>query len=437
MIGKFFATGSLLIALGLLNTSYADSARNQANNMLLERGWISGPNTRNDGSEFFVAIGTATIGQSAGSTGFVSARQSAFDRAMLEAKAELLKFQQLEISRNVTSFFIEPSDTQERARINEIRKQGFVLEAAKATASAAATDIADLSELQTGSVLANQAQLLIIQQADNALRELGLDPSKPVAEQEIQKILSQEQFSRMVTQSARGELRGMMAFQVFENVPKGEKGEIAVVGISSQRLSQLAGSLFDGKSVDAPLDLKSLISKIPDEDQLPYTFGVQMAKDSSGVPVLIAFAQAEPRTSSTRSLQSASAKAQLLANGMIRSFAGEQMAMSDQEITNEINTELSNGVTVADLDASFEQRREAFASAMQIKGLTTLKEWDSLHPETNQPIAGVVVAWAPQTAGFAGLINRQQQVTPTSSSNKSKATESSYSGTGAAASDDF
>ena len=33
MIGKFFATGSLLIALGLLNTSYADSARNQANNM--------------------------------------------------------------------------------------------------------------------------------------------------------------------------------------------------------------------------------------------------------------------------------------------------------------------------------------------------------------------------------------------------------------------
>ena len=176
---------------------------------------------------------------------------------MLEAKAELLKFQQLEISRTVTSFFIEPSDTQERARINEIRKQGFVLEAAKATASAAATDIADLSELQTGSVLANQAQLLIIQQADNALRELGLDPSKPVAEQEIQKILSQEQFSRMVTQSARGELRGMMAFQVFENVPKGEKGEIAVVGISSQRLSQLAGSLFDGKSVDAPLTSKA------------------------------------------------------------------------------------------------------------------------------------------------------------------------------------
>ena len=161
-----------------------------------------------------------------------------------------------------------------------------------------------------------------------------------------------------------------------------------------------------------------------------------MAKDSSGVPVLIAFAQAEPRTSSTRSLQSASA--QLAASQRHDPvFAGEQMAMSDQEITNEINTELSNGVTVADLDASFEQRREAFASAMQIKGLTTLKEWDSLHPETNQPIAGVVVAWAPQTAGFAGLINRQQQVAPTSSSNKSKATESSYSGTGAAASDDF
>ena len=96
------------------------------------------------------------------------------------------------------------------ARINEIRKQGFVLEAAKATASAAATDIADLSELQTGSVLANQAQLLIIQQADNALQNWAwTPPSRLLAG--IQKILSQEQFSRMVTQSARGELRGMMA----------------------------------------------------------------------------------------------------------------------------------------------------------------------------------------------------------------------------------
>ena len=74
---------------------------------LNSRGWYEGENTKKDGSTFFIAVGKGTIAAGRSDPCWVTSRQLAFDKAMLNAKREMLQFQEQKISTELESEYQE------------------------------------------------------------------------------------------------------------------------------------------------------------------------------------------------------------------------------------------------------------------------------------------------------------------------------------------
>ena len=382
--------------------SNAPSVRDLIDDYLNSKGWTEGDNEKN-GKKFFVAVGVGTIAARRDSNMYISSRSNAYQKAFISAQRDMVQFLESEINAYFESSYAEPSEAREKARIEELTKQGIVLQAAKAQAAALSADIQELAENRTQVTAAIQAERLLKLEIDKRLIDAGFDPNQPVESQELKKILSTEGFKDATKIVANSRVAGMQAFKTFEVLPEGNQGTIGVVAIYSDRLHNLANALFSGKELLIPegTPRKPLKEQIPqNESVLIGTFGVTAKVDEHGQLSLVSYGQAGARSNSSRSLDAAERKARLAAFQQIRFFAGAMVKTLESAEKSENLTELQNEI-VAVTDDSYEESINVTAEALKISGLKTIKRWHSKHPLTGHYIAGQVVVWQPQSSTLA------------------------------------
>ena len=375
---------------------------------LSTKGWSQGVNKNTKtGKTFFISTGTGIISSDRDSKNFISSRQNAFDKAMLEAKKELTTFLEQEIGSTLSNERSSPSETREKERIERLTREGMALQAAKAQAESLSADAENYSESKGVLSLATagiQAERLLNAEIDRELKNRGFDPDQPVEEQLIKKILESEKFKRAITAAAKARLVGVQAYRTFEIIPSSGRGEIGVIAIYSSRLEAVANSLFSGDSSIVPVGTpkESLKNQIPkNKTALITTFGTQVKRDETGQFAIVAYAQQGSRTKSKLSEKSAYKRAALVAKSQIRFFAGEIMAVRESLEQSENITEYADESSQTDFDESYSEHVNAVAKNLNISGIKTLFRWKTSHPLTGHVIIGVVVSWSASEMDFA------------------------------------
>ena len=401
------------------------SVRDNIDEFLSSKGYTEGSNTRSKGGEIYIAVGTATIQAQRNSSAYMNSRINAFDKAMTNAKKQMAEYFGVEIQKDIISDFSEGESPAERKK-----RQADVVAA-----------------LEEPGII-KKTEALINAKLDQLLEEEGVDLTQPVPEETVQKVVNSEIFKNTIKSVAKARIVGLQTWKVFEESPEGAKGQIGVVAVYSDKLHQMANALFSGNFSNLPTGApkKPIVKQIPkDVDVLMSTFGVQQKRDENGHLVLVAFGQGVPKTKSTRSIDAAYEKAKLDAMGNLRSFAGEIVLVEGEVSAYESVKELEAGMEEYENEEYYRNKVETKAKSLNISGIQKVHRWQSVHPLTNKPVVGVVIAWSPKSATNAGKIAQKMNTQPnkmvkSSSPNtvysSSSGQSGSYSKSGAAADED-
>ena len=356
------------------------NVKNDVNNYLADKGWGQGENTNADGTTFFVAVGYGVIQAPRGSSAYIDARRRAFDKAMLKAKDELLKYLGTTISTK-TEYEYQEGD--------------FPVPGKK--------------ENKEPSIL-DKGKMLIHAKLDELLKKKGIVPDSEEAKEEVPKILNSESFRKTIKAVSQSYIAGLQAWKVFEGSPDGKKGKIGVVAIWSDALNRVASSIGTN-TTPPPGKPKSIISsQVPeDKDILLNTFGVRQTRDENGEYVILAFGQAGASGKSAMAEEMASEKANGFAMAYIREFTGETAKRTQDMHDAETTKELENGSEVYEDESAMKLAIETKARQLSIKGIKTIKNWEAPHPLTGQTVFGSVVAWSPSSAERAGNMRQRMQ----------------------------
>ena len=362
------------------------SVRDMMNDYIAGKGWSEGENTKPDGSRFFVACGTGIVQAPVGERSYIDSRVNAFDKAMLEAQAKMAEYVGLSIKSSTAHEYAEGS---------------------VADNAASAGDEASIS---------SKLKHLIHAKLDKALRAEGIDPATADAasrERIAAKQLSSDVFSKTIASAARAQVCGLQASCTFEGVPEGGKGEIGVVAVWSPKLQAMAQSIVTGGALPTGVAKKPIREQIPSDTlTLVSTFGVQQKLDENGHLVILAFGQAAAVSDSAMAAKAASDKARVRAQAAIREFAGQSVAIATDMARLETVEEFENAASQYTDASSFRQRAESVASELNISGISTVKNWEAVHPVAGRKVYGAVCAWSPDAAARAASLKRSMSAPP-------------------------
>lgn len=390
---------------------------------LSAKGWTEGENTKANGEIFYITIGHGTIQAPRTDRNFAAARVAAYNRAMIEAKRSMVEYLGVKISSELESNYTEGVFPQPES----VKSQN-----------------------QEESSIYGKINQLIHAKLDDALRNEGIDPDAVTKEQLAEAAkhqLAQEEYSKLISIAAQSYVCGMQVYNSFEYTPANGKGQIGVIAIWSPKLQKMAEALTVGGAMPAGVPKQPIVKQIPNnENALLTTFGVQQKIDENGNLVLVSFGQEGALTTSPRSADAASRKAQVNAMAAIREFAGETVAVSTDMLNAETTTEFENAAEEYENTSAYREKIKATADSMNISGITTIKRWKAKHPVSGKYIYGVVCAWSPTSSANAKALKAQMSQAPgTTNSNISDAEQSvmestlqqnSFQGTGLSADDD-
>lgn len=344
---------------------------------IASKGWCEGLNTKADGSKFFIAKGFGVIQAAKGSQGYIDSRVNAFNKAMLDAKKQMVEYLGVDIATET--------------------------EKAYAEGSAVNPNPTEFEEV------AGKLKQFLYAKINKKLAEEGIDPIKnpAAAKAALGKQLNSEEYKKFITTMARAKVIGFQASCTFEGVPSSGKGEIGVVAIWSPKLQAMASSIVTGAPVPpmgAKRPIRDQISN--DSATLISTFGVQQKIDESGDLVLVAFGQAGGISESKMSAKAAQSKARLNAIAALREFAGEQVAVALDSLTAETVEEFENGAETYENESAMREKIAAIATKMNIAGIAPLKNYNFKHPVNGKTVYGAVVTWCPKQAEQAKMLKR-------------------------------
>ena len=376
--------------------AFASKAQESANAYVTQKKWSLGHNP--DGR--YVVIGIAGISVSPEHPGFQQARQTAFDKAMLNAKEEIAKYYALEVAQEIVNSY------------GELGNSG----AGDTYDSYADSSSDDSKESKSGGII-SKVKLLINAELDERLDAKGIDPKSGLAKEEVAKMLeadkqapnvdSYDVFRKTIERAAQAEVGALAVSKIFE-----DSGNIVVVATYSDATKQLA-SAFNGIG-DAPKvrkrkgNLQEWANRLSVADLYSAT-GVQLTSDEEGNLVLLSYAQATAKRDTALAVKNARSAASANADGFIRSFVGESVAYKSALETIETQEEFEGlGDTVGQLAQSREQRNEVAAKsgALTIPGIVTLRSWSTQDKRSGTSIVGVVKMCSLASAQEA---NRQRE----------------------------
>ncbi len=342
---------------------------------LAKQGWGEGQNINKDGSTFFVAIGKGVIQSGRSEKSYINSRINAFEKALLNSKAQMIEFLSTQISKDASLMYEQgnfPPTLDSKEEKSEIIKK---------------------------------IKMLIHAELDKRLKDRGVDPKSKEGKAELEKQISSESFKSMTRTLSQSRILGLQAYKTFEASPDNKKGQVAVLCIYSDKLRELAEAMIVGGSVPAGAPKRPIAEQIPNDPLvLLSTYGVQIKLDENGQPVLLAFAHDQPLTESVMSENAASEKAKALCFGLIRQFAGESSMVSRDLLNAETTKEYADATDLYKNESAYRQQIESTAKAINISGISKIKSWNTTHPLTGKKVFGVVCAWSPSSAVAAKLM---------------------------------
>ncbi len=365
------------------------------------------------GRVVLIDFATATIEASPSDPSFVNARVRAFSKAMLAAKAQCAEFQKTIVATEAVQDVSQPPAERARNDAEELRRAGLAQEGAARVAQALNTDIKNRAGApQVIQTAALYGEKLVGMKMADELRKKGLDPSKPVEAQAARAIAETSSFKNAVSTVAAARCTGIKALASFEQNPASGQGQVGIVTVWTEKLHAVADAIVTNQWDLIPKGEpgKKIQDHIPDDKRtLLTTFGSQLVRDERGEYVLLAYAQAQPRTKNQQSIDSAYEVAKTLGMGLIRSFMGEAVETNRQLLDAEVSTVFADEGTRYQEESSFQRSIQAVGKALPISGITVAHEWETLHPSNNGPVVGVVMQWKVDSARIAGALARVNQ----------------------------
>lgn len=415
--------------------SGSESVRSRMDKFIREQGLREVKDNKKDeqGRTVLIDFATATIAAPPSDPNFVSARVNAFGKAMLTAKGQCIEQQKVIVATEALLDTGLPPSERAKADADQMRREGLAQEGSVKVAQALNSDIKSRADspkfIQTAALYGEK---ILGDKMAEELRKKGLDPAKPVDQQVAKAIAETTSFKNAVSTVAAGRCTGMKILASFEQNPSSGQGSVGIVTVWSEKLHAIADAIVTNQWDLIPKGEPGtkIADHIPDDLRtLLTTYGVQLVRDEKGEYVLLAYAQAQPRTKNQQSIDSAYEVAKTRGYGLIRSFMGEAVESNRQILDAEVSTVFTDESTRYQDDSAFNKSVKAVGDALPISGLTIAHEWETLHPSNNGPIVGVVVQWkvaSAQIAAYLEQLNRASGAkTAAASANSSSGVTSS------------
>lgn len=370
-------------------------------------------NVDENGRTVRIDFATATIAAPPSDPNFVNARIAAFNKAMLTAKGQCAEFQKTIVATEAIKDVTLPPAERAQADAEQLKREGLLQEGAVKVAQALNSDVQARGNMpQVIQTAALYGEKLLSNKMAEELRKKGLDPSKPVQEQVAKSIAETTSFKNAVATVAAARCTGIKAMATFEQNPSSGQGSVGVVTVWSEKLHAIADAMVTHQWDLVPKGEpgKTVAEHIPDDLRtLLTTYGAQLVRNEKGEYVVLAFAQAQPRTKHQQSIDAAYEVAKTRAMGLIRSFMGEAVETNRQLLDAEVSTVFTDESTRYQEDSAFSKSVKAVGEALPISGMTVAHEWETLHPANNGPVVGVVMQWkvaSAQIAQYLAALNR-------------------------------
>ena len=371
-----------------------------------DKGWSEGDNKTRKGTVYYAGVGVDSTGANMQQTSYIDGIQNAFIRAQMNAKTAIAEAQAKVIQSEISNEFVQ-SFKEGVKPVDIINKNDEEAETYE-----------DLSMYQKMKVLVHQKLDESISQENKD--KVGEDGRALQAE--IDGILSQNVFQDSISATASSNIRGMKV--VYSNLsakPNSNRTTVCNVVIWSENNVKYADAMATGnfKVLNNPKKKKKpLKEQVKDGDTLMVTFGTFMDRDENGDMSILSYAQSGLKSKSANAQKAALNTAKLKAERAIIQFRSENVEVAEKIDTFEITTEKTDGMIDTYTEENIDRRQKASASGT-LQGSKVVKRWVKAHPVTGKGVAGVVVAWSPSSADFAGKMKETLEKSPEQSSGSS------------------
>lgn len=389
-----------------------ETVRQLLEEFLTGKKWEAGKKqTKSNGKESFIVLqGIGSITAKPKTSAYVNSRLLAYEEAMLKAKAQLAQLIGTALGASVR---LNMGETPEDIKATE--ETEFLLNAFK-------TFPANSEGSRVFKVYCDRVNDLLAKQGVDPDKLAEKDPAElEKARAKLPALATTREFVVARTAAAFSFVQGLQAFYTVEAID-GERGEIGVIALWSPKMNMLADfAINDETEIALTSKGKEPISQqIPQDgdEALLSTFGVRSMIDENGQYCLVSFGQASARTSSTQSANNAYEKAYLAAQAQIRSFVGETVAYNAENQLAEaqmefVDNETGDESTLRVDFSKFQTFRESKADVLTIRGISQLKTWRMLHPETEKYVYGSIAIWTPENKALAqelDTINKEAHI---------------------------
>lgn len=366
-------------ALQPLDGAYGSEVEQRWHAVLAEAGLVEGANPHN----VFIASGFATVAMEKGAPGWIESRRVAHDIAFARAKADLVAAMGQRVQQTGNARFVS----------NASFGQGHV------------QNIEQVE--QTARILGKAADLTEMT-LDVALR--GLDPDYDVRRyQEMsmpeRQVALENLFEQATYRIASRVIAGATTFRIIEGPSAdGTNHEVLVGMVWSPRLSALAAAIGEGRT-SVPVEG----ARTSPQGMIPATvgeavtaMGTRVFIDDNGDRAIISFAQAEPAqvNPNERDLarRAALTTAEDLALGQIAAFVGENVALESEVASTQL-TQVYADFIQRGVEIGTEQVQTIRNASGRVPITGAQPVWRQVvqHPETEQDVAIVAVAWSPSS----------------------------------------
>lgn len=336
-----------------------------------DKGWAIGSN---DGGRFFVAVESEAIPCGPDNKNFLDCRNLAFMAAMLKAKKQMAELLDAEVATQLSRL-----STMQQATATTPEALGLD---GTAVEGMSAEMLAVMGQDSKGAGLTDDANA-----AKTPAPEPKMKDKKPAISTSL---------ASMVSIKARCEVSSLQAYRTFESIGADGKGQIAVVCVYSDKSHALRDALV-GKGeapTGAPGPRVSDWAKEQGAEGLLYALGPQYRFDEKGNLVLVSFGQAMAISSSGQAEDVAREQARAQAQGAMRQFLGEMVAVEIADRSAASVSEYNDGAQAVLDDAAFKSEITAIAQGMKMPGMSEAFSWEASHPQSDRPVYGVVMQWS-------------------------------------------
>lgn len=371
-------------------------ARQAASEKLEQMGLDLGSGEKkSDGSTYFTSIGVGDILVGPDHKNYGISRINAFQRAWLDSMKQCVAFQETAISSSIEDHFEEVPEGREKMEVDRLVQEGYnkkqIAEIVNAT-----KDESFVKDSPTLTALANSAENIVRQNVNKELSKRQIDPTLPVSPENIKTITETSSFRNMVKVAAHGRCKGVKRLFSYE----GEK-DVAVATVWSEKLSRLSSAFVnnDFRAFEGQRPGKKIkeYTKLTDAQKLA-NYGTDLLRDENGDYFLLTYAQANPTSEKSRSINRAYKKAMVRANASLREFLGMVVKVQGDLDSAEEMVDFSDESEEYTSNQSFQESVKAVANTIKIKGIKTVGEWEVVHPDSGRTVVGVMTAWYPKSA---------------------------------------